>query len=297
MNKKEKLTTLLFTIFLGHWGIHRFYLGEKGRGVLYIVAFFFGLSWILWLIDIIHFSTIKQRDFDWKYNPHLFGKRARGKGFRNELFFNNFSVHIQTPNGTWQAKQQKEYLHKPNETYQEHSTLAQKGKTVLKKVSQLRKEILDKLHHSKQIDNSIVRDIKPMVDKYVSQVKELIERQIRLEHIIQRNQMSNINTKINNLKQKASETNSHQVKYEYQTTVAKLEKQRETIQEFIDESEMLQLRIDSHVVSLEQIKFDLFRVESLTFDEQRKEFTKMFEEKSADLSNYLSVLKESYDES
>ena len=48
---KSKKTTLLLCIFLGIFGIHRFYTGKIGTGVLWFVTvgiFFFG-----WLSDII----------------------------------------------------------------------------------------------------------------------------------------------------------------------------------------------------------------------------------------------------
>lgn len=48
---KSQIVALLLCIFLGLIGIHRFYLGYTGMGVLYI--FTLGLFGIGWLIDII----------------------------------------------------------------------------------------------------------------------------------------------------------------------------------------------------------------------------------------------------
>ena len=46
--------TLVFSIFLGHLGIHRFYVGKKATGVLYIFSFCgFGIGWITDIILIL----------------------------------------------------------------------------------------------------------------------------------------------------------------------------------------------------------------------------------------------------
>jgi hypothetical protein len=48
---KNQIVALILCIFLGFLGVHRFYLGYTGLGVLYI--FTFGLFGIGWLIDTI----------------------------------------------------------------------------------------------------------------------------------------------------------------------------------------------------------------------------------------------------
>lgn len=48
---KNQIVALLLCIFFGPLGIHRFYLGYTGLGILYL--FTFGLFGIGWLIDII----------------------------------------------------------------------------------------------------------------------------------------------------------------------------------------------------------------------------------------------------
>jgi TM2 domain-containing membrane protein YozV len=66
---KNKTTAAILALFLGGFGVHRFYLGEGGKGVLYIfLSFVFFLGGILGLIDAIIFFTMSEDNFNLKYN-------------------------------------------------------------------------------------------------------------------------------------------------------------------------------------------------------------------------------------
>lgn len=52
---KSKTTALLLCIFGGYFGLHYFYVGRIGKGLLYF--FTFGLFFIGWIMDIISIAT------------------------------------------------------------------------------------------------------------------------------------------------------------------------------------------------------------------------------------------------
>jgi len=53
-SEKSGLVALLLLIFLGYLGVHRFYVGKVGTGVLYFFTFaLFGIGWWIDLIMII----------------------------------------------------------------------------------------------------------------------------------------------------------------------------------------------------------------------------------------------------
>ena len=62
---KDWLTTLLLNIFLGVLGIHRFYVGKVGTGVLWLISGgLFGIGYIIDIVLIVLGSfTDKQGNF------------------------------------------------------------------------------------------------------------------------------------------------------------------------------------------------------------------------------------------
>ena len=66
MKSKTKATFLCF--FLGGFGIHRFYLGQTGLGILYLIFFWTLIPAIIALIDFIVLLLMSEETFNQKYN-------------------------------------------------------------------------------------------------------------------------------------------------------------------------------------------------------------------------------------
>jgi len=69
---KEKNVAGILALFLGGFGVHRFYLGQTGLGVFYLIFCWLPLIWILGLIDAIVFFSMDKEAFDLKYNRHQY---------------------------------------------------------------------------------------------------------------------------------------------------------------------------------------------------------------------------------
>ena len=71
ISDKEWVVTLLLCFFLGIWGIHRFYVGKIGTGILMI--FTLGGLGIWVLIDLIMIALGSFRDIDGREIAHNSG--------------------------------------------------------------------------------------------------------------------------------------------------------------------------------------------------------------------------------
>lgn len=80
---KDKNAAGFLALFTGYLGVHRFYLGQVGMGIVYFLLMFTGISFILGLIDAISFFTMDQDRFDIKYNPQLFERKLEADFYRN----------------------------------------------------------------------------------------------------------------------------------------------------------------------------------------------------------------------
>lgn len=65
---KSKSTAGLLAFFLGGLGIHRFYLGQIGRGFLYLIFCWTFIPALIAIIDAISFWSMSEYDFNNKYN-------------------------------------------------------------------------------------------------------------------------------------------------------------------------------------------------------------------------------------
>jgi len=55
VSSKSKGTALILCVLLGFWGVHLFYVGRKGLGIVYL--FTAGLMGFGWIIDIVMILT------------------------------------------------------------------------------------------------------------------------------------------------------------------------------------------------------------------------------------------------
>ncbi len=75
MKMKNKTTAGIFALVFGGLGVHRFYLGQPGRGLLYLLFVWTFIPTIIAMIDGIVFLTQDEDKFDRKYNPELWTRR------------------------------------------------------------------------------------------------------------------------------------------------------------------------------------------------------------------------------
>ncbi len=82
---KDKNVAGILALFLGGFGVHRFYLGQGGLGFFYLIFCWFPLMWVIGIIDAIVFFTTDKDTFDAKYNKQFIeGRRRSNPDFQRE---------------------------------------------------------------------------------------------------------------------------------------------------------------------------------------------------------------------
>jgi TM2 domain-containing membrane protein YozV len=64
---KSRVSAALFAILLGSFGAHKFYMGDTGLGVLYLVFFWTGIPGIVGIIEGILYLTKTDQEFAIQY--------------------------------------------------------------------------------------------------------------------------------------------------------------------------------------------------------------------------------------
>lgn len=65
---KSKSTTVILAFFVGGLGVHRFYLGQIVRGILYLLFCWTLIPCLIAFIDFIVFLCMNDETFNRKYN-------------------------------------------------------------------------------------------------------------------------------------------------------------------------------------------------------------------------------------
>ena len=65
---KDKNVAAILALFVGTFGIHKFYLGRIGAGVLYLIFSFTFIPAILGLIDFFALALMDKDEFDRRFN-------------------------------------------------------------------------------------------------------------------------------------------------------------------------------------------------------------------------------------
>ncbi len=62
-NRKDRVAAAIFGIVLGSFGVHKFYLGNIGMGILYLCFFWTGIPAIIGFIEGIIYLTENDEEF------------------------------------------------------------------------------------------------------------------------------------------------------------------------------------------------------------------------------------------
>ena len=92
---KSKTTATVLSFFLGGFGIHRFYLGQSGLGILYLLFFWTCIPAFIALIDFIRLLLMSEEEFNQKYNLTAIIMRGQQSTPNNNV--NTVAINMASP--------------------------------------------------------------------------------------------------------------------------------------------------------------------------------------------------------
>lgn len=81
MGGKNRIAAALLAVFLGHWGVHKFYLGKTNAAVIMLLAGTIGwilvipaiINWVIAICEFIIYLTKSDQEF---YQDYVVGDRS-----------------------------------------------------------------------------------------------------------------------------------------------------------------------------------------------------------------------------
>ena len=70
---KSRGAAAVMALFLGTFGIHKFYLGRPGAGLAYLLFSWSGIPTLLGLFDTLHLALMSEQEFHMRYSRGLSG--------------------------------------------------------------------------------------------------------------------------------------------------------------------------------------------------------------------------------
>ena len=68
--KRNKWIAIILAFFFGAFGIHKFYLGQIGMGIVYLLFCWTGITAIIGIIEAVLYLTMSDAEFSSKYPKH-----------------------------------------------------------------------------------------------------------------------------------------------------------------------------------------------------------------------------------
>lgn len=67
-DKRDKTFACVLAFFLGGFGVHKFYLGRPGQGIIYLLFFWTIVPAFIAIYDVFTLAFMDQAEFDRRYN-------------------------------------------------------------------------------------------------------------------------------------------------------------------------------------------------------------------------------------
>jgi len=138
-------------------------------------------------------------------------------------------------------------------------------------------------------------DLLPTLDSYVEQVCLLAKRTYEVDKLMELIPMADLQKDKKKLLEKRAQKNGIALQKEYEKSVAEIERQETSYIELSEQHELMELRIQSSVNTLKQMRIDLARLAAMD-GKDASGSDQIVIDKTAELNRYLADLRAAYSE-
>lgn len=163
---------------------------------------------------------------------------------------------------------------------------------ILDQSRKLKTAVIKQVKNSNKIQKQKAGEIEELLNDFNTNMHLLIQQDEKISQTIATASQPEAESELARLQKKLEETGSDSLRAEYKNSIAQLENYRQSFEELADQKELIFLRISGALMSLKQLQLDLQKMEEISLTS--RDSPESFEEKLADLSDYVRILQESY---
>jgi len=159
----------------------------------------------------------------------------------------------------------------------------------------IKSELLDQMKNDRELQLHFGGEMETLLNKFTQQIDELIDRDNGLSDILNKVSEEEVDKALVSMKTKINQTDDSYLKAEYTKTISHYENQKKSIKDLKNSKEVIYLRVNSALTLLKQMQIDIARMKNIATVGEPPSLTQI-REKSAEISQYLEDLKQSYSE-
>ena len=249
--------------------------------------------WFLIALGLyILYSIIKDNNFFMKRDESYKKEKQRSRGHKHNSDINFDNEWKKTEKKMDQNTRGKDKNKKNTQNVKNKENFQNVIAEAMKIKSVIEKQIKSSPHLKEKYGEKGMDDI---LEKYISQIKQLIQRHQELMRLIDSISTEEDRKQIDKLTRRYEKTTDEKLRMEYLKSIAQYKRHIASSHDLAEQQEVIGLKIQSAVMSLKQLQLDNTRMQELINDEEDYAF-KAFEERTEDLSNYVNNLDKSYND-
>ena len=159
-----------------------------------------------------------------------------------------------------------------------------------------KKEILDNYNKIDPILQNEMLDLLEIVESYIDYARELMLKEEEIEKILKKLNINNIEQRIRQLNQQISKTTNINLKNEYQNAIENYQKHKDTYLDFNEKKKMINLKIESNIGKLREVKYDLIELKYKNSETEKNDIFQKANMLSEDITVFIDTLKETHNE-